>query len=65
MHELSHYIQYKKLGKQKYLELPRTTDFNAPEQFVFDMLENNKRRWFGQLNEAERNHASWYIYKVG
>lgn len=64
-HELSHYIQYKKLGKESYLELPRTTDFNAPEQYVFDMLENNKRRWAEQLTEEERIHASEYIYRAG
>ncbi|TQK74530.1 zincin-like metallopeptidase toxin 4 of polymorphic toxin system [Brevibacillus sp. AG162] len=45
-HELSHYIQYRNIGKEAYLKLPRTqgrvpyndlTQFNAPEQFVFDI----------------------------
>jgi len=43
-HELSHFRQYQKLGKEPYLDLPRTKAFNAPEQFVFDMLENSPKR---------------------
>ncbi|AKG33930.1 hypothetical protein VK70_04490 [Paenibacillus durus ATCC 35681] len=71
-HELSHYIQYKNLGKEEYLKLPRTqgqipmddlTRFNAPEQFVFDMLSNSKR--WNKLNEAEQRHANWYIDNFG
>ncbi|MNI70824.1 hypothetical protein D3C73_1266600 [compost metagenome] len=40
-HELSHYIQYRNIGKEAYSKLPRTngpvpmddlTKFNAPEQ---------------------------------
>ena len=48
-HELSHYIQYKQIGKEAYSNLPRTsgpvpmndlTKFNAPEQFVYEMLSD-------------------------
>ncbi|MEK4245261.1 zincin-like metallopeptidase toxin domain-containing protein [Psychrobacillus sp. FSL K6-2684] len=72
-HELSHYIQYKQIGKEAYSKLPRTsgsvpitdlTRFNAPEQFVYDMLSNNPKRW-NYLNEAEQLHANWYITQYG
>ncbi|WP_249878396.1 zincin-like metallopeptidase toxin domain-containing protein [Niallia circulans] len=72
-HELSHYIQYKQIGKEAYSNLPRTsgpvpmndlTKFNAPEQFVYDMLSNNPKRW-NSLNEAEQLHANWYITQYG
>jgi len=39
------------------------TKFNAPEQFVFDMLSNGKR--WNMLNDSERGHASWYIDNFG
>lgn len=72
-HKLSHYIQYKQIGKEAYSNLPRTsgpvpmndlTKFNAPEQFVYDMLSNNPKRW-NSLNEAEQLHANWYITQYG
>ncbi|EPY05634.1 Rhs core protein with extension [Paenibacillus alvei TS-15] len=72
-HELSHYIQYKKIGKDAYTNLPRTqgkvpkndlSQFNAPEQFVFDMLSNSEKRW-NLLNERERQHAIDYIMEYG
>ncbi|MEL4027154.1 pre-toxin TG domain-containing protein [Caldifermentibacillus hisashii] len=72
-HELSHYIQYKQIGREAYSNLPRTsgpvpmndlTKFNAPEQFVYDMLSNNPKRW-NSLNEAEQLHANWYITQYG
>ncbi|MBR6537597.1 MAG: hypothetical protein IKT67_10395, partial [Lachnospiraceae bacterium] len=70
-HELSHYIQYQKIGKEDYLALPRTVGenldlgaFNAPEQFVYDMLSNNPRRW-GRLSYEEQIHANWYITTYG
>ncbi|WP_414852253.1 zincin-like metallopeptidase toxin domain-containing protein [Brevibacillus sp. IT-7CA2] len=71
-HELSHYIQFRKIGKEGYLKLPRTqgqvpmedlSKFNAPEQFVFDMLSHPKR--WNMLNEAEQRHANWYIDNFG
>ncbi|MFG0236017.1 zincin-like metallopeptidase toxin domain-containing protein [Brevibacillus porteri] len=55
-HELSHFMQYKKIGKEAYSKLPRPhkpgpvsmddlTQFNAPEQYVYDMLSNSSKRW--------------------
>lgn len=38
--------------------------FNAPEQFVYDMLSNNPRRW-GMLSLEEQMHANWYISNFG
>ena len=38
--------------------------FNAPEQFVYDMLSNNSRRW-GLLSLEEQMHANWYITYYG
>lgn len=70
LHEVSHYIQYKNIGKGAYKNLPRagktfdTKQFNAPEQFVYDMLSNNTRRW-KSFTEAERMHANWYINNFG
>jgi hypothetical protein len=63
-HELSHYLHYRKIGAEAYANLPRSTLNNVPEQFVFDMLENSKRRW-GNLNDAERRHAIDYIERIG
>ncbi len=63
-HELSHFRQYQQIGRDAYLKLPRTTDFNAPEQFVFDMLENSPKRW-NALNFDEQQHAIRYIENVG
>jgi hypothetical protein len=62
-HELSHFIQYRKLKPMKYLGQIRTRTFNAPENFVFNMLRGT-RRW-GLLNEAEQSHAIWYIESYG
>lgn len=70
---MSHYFQYKQIGKEAYSNLPRTSGpiprndykkFNAPEQFVYDMLSNNPKRW-NTLNEAEQLHANWYITQYG
>lgn len=63
-HELSHFRQYQKLGRVAYMDLPRTKDFNAPEQFVFDMLENSPKRW-NSLNFDEQQHAIRYIENIG
>lgn len=63
-HELSHFRQYQKIGREAYLDLPRTRYFNAPEQFVFDMLENSPKRW-NALNFDEQQHAIRYIESVG
>jgi len=63
-HEVSHFRQYQKIGKEAYLNLPRTKNFNAPEQFVFDMLENSQKRW-NALNFEEQQHAIRYIESIG
>ena len=44
-HELGHFIQWRRLGSDAYRALPRSTSFNAPEQFVFDLLEQ-PTRWY-------------------
>ena len=38
--------------------------FNAPEQFVYDMLSNSPKRW-GMLSYEEQMHANWYIATHG
>jgi len=63
-HELSHFRQFQKLGSEAYQALPRTKGFNAPEQFVFDLLENSPKRWNG-LNLQEQQHAIRYIERIG
>jgi hypothetical protein len=62
-HELSHFIQWRRLGSDAYRALPRSTSFNAPEQFVFDMLER-PTRWY-RLTEEYRIHSAEYIEEVG
>lgn len=62
-HELSHYIQYERIGRKAYQDLPRTHNWHAAEQFVFDML-NRTKRW-GKLNEAQQEHAIDYIERIG
>jgi len=63
-HELGHYVQFRKLGREAYEGLPRSLDFNAPEQFVFDLLENSEKRW-NSLNFDEQQHATEYIERIG
>ena len=63
-HELSHLRQYQQIGKADYMALRRSRDYNAPEQFVFDMLENSAKRW-SALTFAEQQHAIGYIERVG
>ena len=50
--------------REAYAALPRTKEFNAPEQFVFDLLENYQRRW-GLLNAQEQLDAIRYLEKIG
>jgi Metallopeptidase toxin 4 len=59
-HELSHWIQFRRIGPDAYRALPRW----AREQFVFDMLENNSARWMS-LSSPQRQHAVDYILSVG
>ena len=63
-HELSHFRQYQMIGREKYLKSPRSIDFNAPEQFVFDMLENSPKRW-NSLSYEQQRHAVDYIEWIG
>jgi hypothetical protein len=63
-HELGHLRQFQKIGKDAYMKLPRSTTFNAPEQHVFDLLENSKKRW-NALNFDEQQHAIDYIERIG
>ena len=62
-HELSHFRQWSQIGSDAYRALPRTMAFNAPEQYVFDMLENPSR-WY-RLTPEYRIHAAEYIEEVG
>ncbi len=64
-HELSHYIQYRRIGEEAYTALSRSRELgNVPEQFVFDMLENSPKRW-SALTYEEQQHAIAYIERVG
>jgi RHS repeat-associated protein len=63
LHELAHYVHWRRIGTEAYLNLPRTTTWNAAEQFVFDMLEH-PLRW-NRLSPAERQHAIQYIERAG
>ncbi len=59
-HELSHLRQYQQIGPDAYNALSRI----EKEQFVFDLLENSKKRWYG-FSEAERLSAIDYILRIG
>jgi hypothetical protein len=63
-HEMNHYLQFRSVGKEAYMNLPRGPSFNAPEQFVFDSLENSPKRW-NALTFEEQQHAITYIENVG
>jgi hypothetical protein len=52
-HELSHYLDAKKLGFEAYRDIGRP----ARESLVLDRLQSN--RIWNQLNDAERNFSSW------
>jgi hypothetical protein len=65
LHELSHYIHYKRIGREAFINLPRSRAWNAAEQFVYDMLSNNEHRWWHHLNDAERIDANEYIDYIG
>jgi hypothetical protein len=62
-HELGHFIQWRRLGSDAYRALPRSTSFNAPEQFVFDLLER-PTRWY-RLTPEFRIRSAEYIEEVG
>jgi hypothetical protein len=58
-HELGHYIQWRRIGSDAYLDLPRVYGNNAPEQFVFDLLERPER--WDRLTPGYRIHMVNYI----
>lgn len=62
-HELGHYIQWRRVGSDAYRALPRSMSFNAPEQFVFDLLEQ-PTRWY-RLTPEFRIRSAEYIEEVG
>lgn len=62
MHELGHYVQFRRIGKEAYQALPRPT---APEQTVYDLLRSNDRRWYERMNLMERLDAQLTIERDG
>jgi hypothetical protein len=62
-HELGHFVQWRNLGCDAYRALPRSISFNAPEQFVFDLLEQ-PTRWY-RLSPEFRIRSAEYIEEVG
>ena len=62
-HELGHFIQWRRIGSDAYRALPRSTSFNAPEQFVFDLLERPDR--WRRLTPEFRIHSAEYIEEAG
>lgn len=64
LHEFGHYQDWVNLGPKAYAELPRTPEWNASEQMVFDYIEGTRSIW-NRLSEAEREHAIWYLYQRG
>jgi hypothetical protein len=58
-HELGHFIQWRRLGPNRYMGLPRVIGNNVPEQFVFDLLER-PGRWC-RLTPEYRLHMVDYI----
>lgn len=59
-HELSHFLQWRRLGASAYEAQSRV----QKEQFVFDYLSGNQARWEG-LTVEQGEHANWYIHEVG
>ena len=57
LHELGHFVDWLKQGK------PDTAG-PLTEQAAYDFLRNNKTRW-RSLNDAEREHADWYLIDEG
>lgn len=54
-HELSHYLDYKKLGLKGYIDLGRA----GREQLVLERLQKN-RIWY-QFNDAEHEFSINYV----
>lgn len=62
LHEIGHYVHFRRLGKDAYAALQRPT---AAEQAVYDSLRSNERRWYRQLNIMERLNAQLKIKRDG
>jgi len=52
-HELSHYIHYKRIEREAFINLPRSRAWNAAEQFVYDMLKIMST--VGGINSMKQN----------
>lgn len=63
-HELGHFLHCRKVGREAYAKLPRSRRFNAPEQFVFDLLESSPKRW-SAMSFEQQQHAIDYIEQNG
>jgi hypothetical protein len=61
-HELSHYIHYRRIGRDAYVNLPREPR-NVAEIAVFTMLDR-PHRWM-QLSPDEQMHAVNYLESIG
>ena len=62
-HELGHFVQWRRIGSEAYRALTRSTSFNAPEQFVFDLLERPDR--WRRLTPQFPIDSAEYIEEVG
>lgn len=60
LHELQHFIDHRNLGFEGYKNLGKI----GREQSVYDALRAN-RAWDNIFNQAERDHAWWYIFMKG
>ena len=63
-HELVHYLHWRKIRSNAYSNLPRTLEYNMPEQVVFDFFENSPKRW-NALTPEEQQHMIEYIERIG
>jgi hypothetical protein len=59
LHELGHFLHYKKIGKAEYLDLARQVGANIPEKTVFELIAKPSR--WNRLNQLEQNHAWNYL----
>ena len=58
-HELAHYLQWRSMGSEAYMALPRLYGNHAPEMFVFEMLQR-PGRWH-RLSNSYRDSMLEYI----
>ena len=62
-HELSHFVQWRRVGPEAYMRFPRMSGNHVPEQFVFDLLQR-PIRW-DRLSPGYRLHMVDYIERLG